>query len=105
MGGVIPLRTHTGGVIPLRTHTGGVIPLRTHTALVIYFQSKSHLLKYWPTLTSFLGVKEWSYSKFDDICEERATQELFKYQIRFSVASVVSEICAVKETPLFSDFS
>jgi len=37
--------------------------------------------------------------------KERATQELFKYQIRFSVALVVSEICAVKATPLLTSFS
>ena len=34
---------------------------------------------------------------------KRGAQELFKYKIRFSVASAVSEICAVKETPLYSD--
>ena len=36
---------------------------------------------------------------------KRIFQELFKYQIRFSVVSVVAEISVIKETPLFSDFS
>jgi len=31
---------------------------------------------------------------------ERATQELFKYQIRFAVALMVAEISTNKETPL-----
>ena len=42
--------------------------------------------------------------KIGDNNSKGATQELFKYQIRFSVALTVVEICAVKETQLFSDF-
>jgi len=43
-------------------------------------------------------------AKIGDDIGERATQELFEYQIRFSVALTVAEIYSVKETSLFSDF-
>ena len=43
-------------------------------------------------------------AKIGDNEGERELQELFKYQIRFSVASLLVEILVVKETPLFSVF-
>ena len=43
-------------------------------------------------------------AKIGDHIGERTAQELFKYQIRFSVALMVTQICTVKETSLFSDF-
>ena len=49
--------------------------------------------------------EEVEIAKIGDNIGKRATQELFKYHIKFSVALLVSEIFTVKETPLFSDFS
>ena len=51
-----------------------------------------------------LSDEEVEIAKIGDDFGERTTQELFKYQIRFSVALKGAEIWTVKETPLFSDF-
>ena len=48
--------------------------------------------------------EEVKIEKIGDNIGERVTQELFKYQIRFSIPLLVAEVCTVKETPLFKDF-
>ena len=70
----------------------------------IHFHQKSAFFKYWPTLTSFLGVKESRYRKSDLSRCWRSAQELFKYRIRFAIALANSEISLGKETPLLGYF-
>ena len=43
-------------------------------------------------------------ARIGDAFGEREFEELFKCQIRFSLAFLVAEILTVKETPLFSVF-
>ena len=55
-------------------------------------------------LDDILRGEALQIAKIGDDFGERAAQGLFKYQIRFSVALIVTQICTVKETSLFSDF-
>ena len=73
-----------------------MIPLRTHTVLGHLFS-----LDILANLDVILRCEAVEIATIGGKLGKGEFQELFKYQIRFSVASVVSDICAVKETPLF----
>ena len=74
----------------------------------IYFHWKYHFLKFWAILAKSAVIYRGEGVDIAKIgCNIGIGEflELFKYGLRFSITLLVAEILAVKETPLFSEFS